>query len=97
MEIIYLKKVEAFAKEHANAAKQLRAWILTVEKAKWTKSLDLLHDFPSANIIQPDRARFKICGKKFRMIVEVDYIDEIVEIRFIGTHTEYNRTDAATI
>lgn len=97
MKIIYLRKIAAFISIYANAAKHTAACIQKIETANWKKSTDVLKDFPTAKIIQPDRARFKICGRKYRLIVEADYSDGIVEIRFIGTHAEYNRIDATTI
>lgn len=97
MEIVYSTRIAAFAKKHTNAAKQLSAWILKARKAQWSKSTDVLLDFPSAKIIQPDRARFEICGGSYRLVVAVDYADGIIEVRFIGTHEEYDRINATTI
>lgn len=97
MIIIYKKKLQDFAKIHADAANSITTWKKVVEQAKWEKGADILADFPKAKLIAAKRARFKITGNKYRLIIELDYADKIVEIRFIGTHSDYDKIDAGMI
>ncbi|OCX54621.1 hypothetical protein BEL04_10345 [Mucilaginibacter sp. PPCGB 2223] len=97
MEIIHQKKLQDFAKKHADAINSITTWRKVVQEANWKQGTDILADFPKAKLIPSKRARFKIVGNKYRLIIEVDYEDAIVDIRFIGTHAEYDRIDASSV
>jgi mRNA interferase HigB len=97
MTIIFLEKLNQFAKKNANARKSLEVWRSVTAGAAWRKKQDVLTDFPKAKMIANNRARFEIVHNTYRLIAFIDYGDQIVEIRFIGTHTEYDRIDPATI
>jgi mRNA interferase HigB len=53
--------------------------------------------FRSADILANDRVVFNIGGNKYRLIAAVHYRGKRVFIRFIGTHAEYDKIDAATV
>jgi mRNA interferase HigB len=97
MLIVYLQKLNDFGKHHANARKSLSVWRMVVEKASWKNKQDVLADFPKAKMIKNNRARFEIVHNTYRLIAHIQYENQIVEIRFIGTHNEYDKIDPETI
>jgi mRNA interferase HigB len=92
-----LEMVEEFARKHADARKSISTWKFTVKKAIWESKQDVLNDFPKAKMIANNRARFEIVHNVYRLIIKIDYDDRIVEVRFIGTHNEYDRIDPEKI
>ncbi len=97
MRIFYLSKLDDFGKNHANARKSLATWKNVVLLAKWKNKQDVLTDFPKAKMIKNNKARFEIVHNTYRLIAHIHYEGEFVEIRFIGTHNEYDRIDPEII
>jgi mRNA interferase HigB len=97
MIIVYPERLNEFAKKHADSRKSLATRYDGAEKAVWKSKQDVLTDFPKAKMIKNNRARFEINHNTYRLIVSVSYDAQSVVIRFIGTHTEYDRIDPETI
>ena len=51
----------------------------------------------NASIIAGNRVVFNIKGNDYRLIVAIAYRMQYVYVKFIGTHAEYDKVDAATI
>lgn len=44
-----------------------------------------------------DSQVFNIGGNKYRLVVKINYFAQIVYIRFIGTHKEYDKINAEEV
>src|SRR5258708_752471 len=97
MKISNLLLLQKFAKKHADSQSSLSTWKKVTENAQWKTRQNVLDDFPNAKMIKGNRARFEIRHNKYRLITELLYIEQIIIVRFIGTHNEYDKIDPATV
>ena len=95
--IISLKHLVEFYEKHPNSKTSLQYWIMVTKHTVWQKPSDILQDFPDADPVKNNRVVFNIAGNKYRLIVQLSYPRQWVFIKFIGTHAEYDRIDAATV
>lgn len=87
-----------FWTKHRDAEPALRLWFSQVERAAWQGPADVRATFGTADFIADNRVIFDIKGNAYRLIVHVRYAPFcLVFIRFVGTHAEYDRIDAATV
>ena len=97
MRIIKVKTLKEFWQNHKETEEQLLAWVAFVKKAEWRKPQDVKNQFAKASIINSNRVVFDICGDNYRLVVKINYDHQIVYIRFLGTHKEYDKINAGTI
>jgi mRNA interferase HigB len=83
--------------EYSDAKGQLEAWHAEVRAAHWKNPSDVKVLYRSASILKSNRVVFNICGNKYRLVVKVNYTAQIVFIRFIGTHRQYDSINAEEI
>lgn len=89
--------LDDFIQSHVNALKPINKWLAQVTEARWKSHAELKRQFPPADYVKNGRYVFNIGGNKFRIVAVVVFIGGVMNIRFVGTHTEYDRIDCATI
>jgi mRNA interferase HigB len=92
MQIVARRTLKKFWERHRQAEGPLRAWFAIVSKARWDGPADVKRQFGSTvDFLADNRLIFDIGGNKFRLIVRVSYQFGRVLVKFIGTHSDYNR------
>ena len=95
---VFAKKIlREFWVKHNVAEQQLKTWYKEVSKANWSNPNDIKAEYAKASILKSGRVVFNICGNKYRLIVEINYERQWAFVRFIGTHTQYDKIDAEKI
>ena len=97
MRVIARRSLRDFSELHADSKPPLEAWFHEATAARWSSPQEIKARYPSADILPGNRIVFNIKGNSYRLIVKIHYHTGIVFIRFIGTHSEYDRINAATI
>jgi mRNA interferase HigB len=83
--------------KYADAEDPLRAWYRDAKQANWQTPADLKEQYRNASILKNSRTVFNIAGNKYRLVVEINYPLQIIFVRFIGTHQDYDNINAETI
>ena len=97
MHIVSIKTLREFWESHPDAEQPLRAWYTLARRAQWRSPTDIKAEYASASVVGGNRVVFNIKGNTYRLIVIAEYRKGRLFIRFVGTHSEYDRIDAATI
>jgi mRNA interferase HigB len=97
MRIIAQSNLTAYGRGHPDAEASLREWINRTRVADWKATSEVQAAFPKAKVLNGERVRFEVAGGKHRLIAAIDFEKGIAFVKFIGTHTEYDRVDALSV
>ncbi len=95
--IITKKRLKDFWLKHGDCEQALKSWYAECKRVQWKTTNDIKREYPSASFLMDNRVVFNIKGNNYRLIVKINYKYQIVWIRFIGTHSEYDKINATTI
>ena len=97
MRVIAVSALRAFWERHPDAEQPLKAWYEEATNATWAQPADIKARYRSASVLKTRRVVFNVKGNDYRLIVAIAYKLQIVYVKFVGTHQEYDAVDAQTI
>jgi len=65
--------------------------------SNWSNPGEIKRSYASSSILKNGRVVFNIKGNSYRLVVKFNYQKQWCFIRFIGTHSDYNKIDANRI
>ncbi len=99
MRIIARSTLKAFYQQpgHQGAERAIETLVAVTRVAAWKTPIDVKADFGQTDILPDGRVIFDLGGNKYRLVAWINYRKELVLIKFIGTHEEYDRIDPKTV
>lgn len=97
MRIISRKTLKEFWERHPDAEQPLQALYADLKASHWKSPSEIKSVYRNASFVENNRVVFNIKGNTYRVVAAFQYQFGIVYIRFVGTHEEYDRIDAATV
>ena len=102
MRIIARKTLKRFidslkgSKDQKAVKSALDSWFHEARQAEWKNPADVVKAYANASIVGPDRVVFNIKGNDYGLVVAVHYRLQIVFIKWLGSHAEYDKIDVKT-
>lgn len=90
MHVISYRKLKNFILKHGDVKESLDSWFKLASKAVWTNLIDVQKVFSSAEAVG-NFTVFNIKGNQYRLIVSIDYTKQLIFIKYVLTHAEYDK------
>ena len=97
MNVISKRTIVKFYEKHIQSKSALEVWYSDAKKSVWVTPDDIKKVYSDASFLEDNRVVFNIKGNTYRLVVHIDYLRKIVRIKFIGTHSQYDKINAKDI
>ena len=94
--IIARRTLVNYCQLYPRAATALIAWHDELVKTNFKNFNQLKGVYPSVSL-GDDRVVFNILGNHYRLVVRFIFEYRAIQIKWFGTHAEYDRVDVATV
>jgi mRNA interferase HigB len=95
--IITRKTLLTYCLLYPKASNALREWYAELVKCNFQNFNELKEIYKNASIVGDDRVVFNIMGNKYRLVVRMVFDYKVIQIKWFGTHSEYDDIDVETI
>ena len=75
----------------------LFAWYHELVISEFKSFNDLKKVYGNVSLVSDDRVVFNIMGNKYRLVVRMVFEFKAIQIKWFGTHSEYDKIDVTTI
>ena len=90
MRIVTERRIREFIGQEPSSVEAMRQSADVIDSGSWSNPGELKRTFASASFVG-DLTIFNVGGNKYRIAAFVHYAKQIVYIKRIGTHKEYDR------
>ena len=98
MERIFAKStLRQFWQRRPDSEQYLKTWYNVAMISNWKTPNDVKKSYANASVLKDNRIVFNVKGNSYRLVAKFNFEKQFIFIRFIGTHSEYDKIDANTI
>ena len=95
--IINRKTLLAYGEKYPDAKNALFEWYYEFLSADFKNFQELKAVHGSASLVGDNRVVINIKGNHYRLVIRIIFIYKTIQIKWFGTHKEYDMIDVATI
>jgi mRNA interferase HigB len=90
MHLIAISRLRAASAQFPAVSTQIEDWYEVVAAATWQNLLDVQQTYASAEAVG-NFTVFNIKGNRYRLIVYINYLKQVVYFKYFLTHAEYDK------